>query len=392
VDGNGRWLLIGSGSFGRVFSALNEDTSELIAVKQLQVRVDAAGKATQEGIGDFQKEVSLMQRLSHVNIVTYFGSEAAGSSLLIFMEQVTGGSVADLLEKAGPFPEHLVVHHAHNILRGIKYLHDNRVIHRDIKGKNILLTHDGIAKISDFGSAVQLRSILQRQNSTRGTVAYMAPEMIHHEGRGYSFGTDVWSFGCTLIEMATARAPWSHVSNDWTTAYLIAIAKTKPDIPTTLSNVCTAFISSCFELDATLRPSATELLAHPLLQSGGADRRASPRPPLLVAVGATVGDAAPPAAMNGFGARARATTGAPPPALQMPDTGSGAGRDGSVDVSGGRGAQSRTAMVGLGGEADGAGVVVETAARERTVQPCGSGITAGVRVHDAGKGMILLQV
>src|SRR5690606_5048449 len=145
--------LIGSGSFGSVFLALNAFTGAFMAVKQVEL---PSGSGAQEAkkqsmVDALQQEIALLKDLHHPNIVQYLGSTSENNTLNIFLEYVPGGSVATMLKTYGPLQEPLIRKFVREILAGLSYLHNKDIIHRDIKGANVLVDNNGNIKISDFG-------------------------------------------------------------------------------------------------------------------------------------------------------------------------------------------------------------------------------------------------
>jgi len=151
----------------------------------------------------------LLRQLSHPNIVQYYGSNLADDALSIYLEYVSEGSIHKLLREYGPFKESTIRYFTAQILSGLAYLHEGRTVHRDIKGANILVGRYGEVKLADFGLAKHISSVAEI-HSIKGTAYWMAPELIKssYSGEGYNMSVDIWSLGCTLIEMATARPPW----------------------------------------------------------------------------------------------------------------------------------------------------------------------------------------
>ena len=146
-----RWTagqLIGQGAFGKVFHALNLDNGEFMAVKQILGGDDSQIKKSIESL---QREIELLKELDHDNIVRYLGYENKDNTFNVFLEYISGGSISSCLVKCGKFPENIARSFAAQILCGLEYLHDRNIIHRDIKGANILITGDGAVKITDFG-------------------------------------------------------------------------------------------------------------------------------------------------------------------------------------------------------------------------------------------------
>ena len=197
--------LIGIGAFGRVFSGLNNVTGELVAVKQVSFAKDEAlqGRVA-EHIRALEAEVDVLKQLKHENIVQYLGTERTEDAIHIFLEFVPGGSIASLLAKFGPFPESVIRVYTRQILRGLEYLHQKGIMHRDIKGANILIDKRGTVKLADFGASKKIEDLATVGSgckSIRGTPYWMAPEVIKQTGHGRP--ADIWSVGCTVIEMAT---------------------------------------------------------------------------------------------------------------------------------------------------------------------------------------------
>eukprot|EP00759_Apiculatamorpha_spiralis_P044478 PhF_6_TR41359/c0_g1_i2/m.62837/K20606/ANP1; mitogen-activated protein kinase kinase kinase ANP1 len=260
-------LEIGRGAYGTVSIALNEFTGELMAVKN--ILFDVSDKNLQHNLDVLQSELQMLRKLQHENIVRYYYSERASSNEVnIFMEYVPGGSIAQVLHQFGPLPETIIASYTEQILIALMYLHENHVVHRDIKCANVLLTTEGICKVADFGAAAQLDSI--RSNKVMGTPLWMAPEVL--QGKSFDWHADVWSLGCTVLEMLTAKYPFfylgqnvrmtiAHIMQASTFAEVLQIG----EIGRTVSPECADFLERCLQPNPNLRSSCQELLKHPFI-------------------------------------------------------------------------------------------------------------------------------
>lgn len=155
---------IGEGTFGKVYLAQRCDTGDQLVVKQ--IRID---EAKPEMVEQFLEEVRVLSRLEHPNIVRYLGATRKQEHLNIYLEYMAGGSLASMLKRYGPFPEPLIRRYTKQILEGLEYLHYREIIHRDLKGANILVTKDGVCKIADFGTAKQIMRNEIQKRSFKGT-------------------------------------------------------------------------------------------------------------------------------------------------------------------------------------------------------------------------------
>ncbi|KAI9386900.1 hypothetical protein POPTR_010G092000v4 [Populus trichocarpa] len=258
--------LIGCGAFGRVYMGMNLDSGELLAVKQVLIAASSASKEkTQAHIRELEEEVKLLKNLSHPNIVRYLGTAREDDSLNILLEFVPGGSISSLLGKFGSFPESVIRMYTKQLLLGLEYLHKNGIMHRDIKGANILVDNKGCIKLADFGASkkvVELATI-NGAKSMKGTPYWMAPEVILQTG--HSFSADIWSVGCTVIEMATGKPPWSQQYQEVAALFHIGTTKSHPPIPEHLSIEAKDFLLECLQEVPNLRPAASELLQHPFV-------------------------------------------------------------------------------------------------------------------------------
>ncbi|CAH0473138.1 unnamed protein product [Peronospora belbahrii] len=246
-----RGELIGEGTFGKVYKGLNIATGELFALKKIVIHSSSnTNQVTQmQKLGD---EIELMNNLSHKHIVRYKGSYHTASHFYIFMEYVSGGSIASMLKQFDAFSEDLIRIFTRQIVQGVEYLHQMGIIHRDIKGANVLVNEQGVAKLADFGCSKQLPSMLttsleESLRSIRGSIPWMAPEVVKQTGHGYK--ADIWSIGATVIEMATRKHPWPHCQNSLSAMYTIAMATSPPSYPDNFSVQAKSFLERCFCID-----------------------------------------------------------------------------------------------------------------------------------------------
>ncbi|ONI34915.1 hypothetical protein PRUPE_1G505700 [Prunus persica] len=197
--------LLGSGSFGSVYEAIS-DCGCFIAVKEVSL-LDKGSQGVQR-VYQLEQEIALLSQFEHQNIVQYYGTAKDESNLHIFLELVAKGSVQKLYQKYC-LTDSLVSEYTRQILQGLKYLHDRRVIHRDIKCANILVHANGSVKLADFGLAktIQMNDII----SCQGTAYWMAPEVVNRKHQGYGLPADIWSLGCTVLEMLTRRFPYHNL-------------------------------------------------------------------------------------------------------------------------------------------------------------------------------------
>ncbi|KAK0550690.1 mitogen-activated protein kinase kinase kinase [Tilletia horrida] len=265
-----KWVkgdLIGKGTYGRVYLALNVTTGEMIAVKQVELpRTDSERDNVRQKsvVNALKAEIQTLKDLDHPHIVSYLGFEETKTHLSIFLEYVPGGSVGSCIRKYGKFEEPVVSFFLHQILEGLAYLHDKGILHRDLKADNILVDWDGICKISDFGTVRKTDDIYNNQEmSLQGSIFWMAPEVVNMTGGGYSAKVDIWSLGCVVLEMLAGRRPWSE--QEAVQAMLkIGSKKQTPPIPNDvkLSIQAQHFLDHAFEIDPTTRPTALKLLTH----------------------------------------------------------------------------------------------------------------------------------
>jgi len=281
----GKWTLgsqIGSGTYGVVHVGMNSRTGNLMAVKSLNI----PSSSSHEAIEDLQREIGLMRTLSHPNIVRYIGAETdtVKHILHIFQEWVPGGSLSSLLRKFGPFPLPVVRSYLFQIFSGLGYLHSNRILHRDIKGGNVLVNDEGIVKLADFGASKRIKlsenssgkdmEDMMETMTMRGTPYFMAPEVFFCK---YGSKADIWSSGGVAYQMCTGKAPWKDLGLRTPMSLFTYLEKhTGPPLMSKSGTTCDAngsrssftckdlqdLLEECFHRDPTKRPTAYESLQH----------------------------------------------------------------------------------------------------------------------------------
>ncbi|KAF7339528.1 Protein kinase domain-containing protein [Mycena sanguinolenta] len=263
--------MIGKGSYAKVYLALNSN-GELMAVKRVetpQTASDLADSRQLEMVEALKFESKTLKDLEHPNIVQYLGFEETLHTLNIFLEYVPGGTIRSCLQKHGKFDQDVTKWFTSQILAGLEYLHSTGILHRDLKGDNILVQTSGVCKISDFG--ISKKEDMQGQAFTgmKGTTFWMAPEVLDaNNKRGYDSKVDIWSVGCVVLEMWTGERPWA--GEELIPVMLKLYNKRSPPVPPSilsgLSELALDFRAECFAMDPRQRPTAAVLQNHPYLQ------------------------------------------------------------------------------------------------------------------------------
>ncbi|KAH1177136.1 hypothetical protein KIL84_010838 [Mauremys mutica] len=253
--------LLGRGAFGEVYLCYDADTGRELSVKQ--VPFDPDSQETSKEVNALECEIQLLKTLRHDRIVQYYGClrDPEERKLSIFVEYMPGGSIKDQLKAYGALTENVTRKYTRQILQGVFYLHSNMIVHRDIKGANILRDSAGNVKLGDFGASKRIQTICMSGTgikSVTGTPYWMSPEVI--SGEGYGRKADVWSVGCTVVEMLTEKPPWAEFEA-MAAIFKIATQPTKPQLPVGVSDSCRNFLKQIF-VEEKRRPTAEDLLRH----------------------------------------------------------------------------------------------------------------------------------
>ncbi|CAL1168923.1 unnamed protein product [Cladocopium goreaui] len=259
---------IGHGSFGSVFKAMHHETGMVIAVKE--VYIDVKRQPDEKLKVQLENEIDLMSSLRHPHIVSYYGCHWSDENhLQMYLEYMAGGSLSQVLSNFGPLEESLMARYTQQLLSGLEYLHTQNpyILHRDIKGANVLVGVDSLVKLADFGCSKRAKETTAV--TIEGSIPWMAPEVLTHSRFGRA--GDIWSFGCLVIEMATADSPWGHFDNLMAAILKIGMSGELPPIPDTVSLKCKNFIRRCTQLDPGKRLSASELLNEDFMLVGNGE-------------------------------------------------------------------------------------------------------------------------
>ncbi|PWN27010.1 hypothetical protein BDZ90DRAFT_232587 [Jaminaea rosea] len=248
---------LGKGAFGSVYRGLNWKTGETVAIKHISL-ADVPPSEQSE----IMSEIDLLQNLKHPNIVKYRGSDKTPNGLYIILEYCENGSLQHICKRFGRFPEGLVSVYIYQVLLGLAYLHDQGVIHRDIKGANILTTKEGAVKLADFGVATKAGAALA-DGAVVGSPYWMAPEVIDQSGA--TTASDIWSVGCVVVELLEGQPPYHFLAP--MPALFRIVQDDCPPLPDGLSTVVKDFLLKCFQKDVDLRASAQQLLEHPWMMA-----------------------------------------------------------------------------------------------------------------------------
>ena len=249
--------LIGQGNYGRVYKVIHKKTGKIYCAKIAYIE-------KMNEVESFKKEINILSQCDNQYIVHYYGSYIKGHQIWIILEFCDGGSLYELI-KILPrnLNEEEIASLIYMILKGLSFLHENKKIHRDVKTENILLTHEGIAKLADFGVSTQLMHSFSKKITKIGTPFYMSPEVIMQNK--YDYKCDIWSLGITTIELAEGEPPFAKVKGYWVLKKIITHPPKGLKNKDKWSKEFNDFVEKCLIYEPEKRLSAKELLEHPFI-------------------------------------------------------------------------------------------------------------------------------
>ncbi|KAF5835473.1 kinase-like domain-containing protein [Dunaliella salina] len=235
---------LGRGAFGQVYKGIDLKSGDTVAIKQI-----ALAGISSSSLQGVMGEIELLKTLNHKNIVKYVGSFKTRTHLYIILEYMENGALSAIIKpnRFGVFPETLIAVYIAQVLQGLQYLHDQGVVHRDIKGANILTTKEGLVKLADFGVATKLGELEEHRSELHqhvvGTPYWMAPEVI--EMTQVTPASDIWSVGCLIVELLTGVPPYYDLQP--MSALFRIVQDDHPPLPENITPLMQDFLMSCFQ-------------------------------------------------------------------------------------------------------------------------------------------------
>ncbi|KAK9998334.1 hypothetical protein SO802_017937 [Lithocarpus litseifolius] len=258
-----RGKCVGKGSFGTVSLGVNISDGRVFAVKSVDQN---SGMVSQ--LEALENEIRILRSLSSPYVVGFLGDDVTYESPTtsyrnLHMEYLPGGTVADLAERSADVDERIVRSHTWCLVSALRHLHSQGIVHCDVKGRNVLVgPNSSLAKLADFGSSIEVSGdTCKAPILPRGSPLWMAPEVIRRESQGPE--SDVWSLGCTVIEMITGKPAWDDRGVDALSR--IVFSDELPGFPTRLSELGRDFLEKCLRREPSKRWSCDQLLQHPFL-------------------------------------------------------------------------------------------------------------------------------
>ena len=248
-----------------MFSCNTQQTKQVPLLRDVHKK-----RVFKDKVDALRQEIRTLSSLKHPNIVSYLGTSKSNRNLYVHLEFVEGGSLAQLIHEFGVLSLPLIQHYTQQILNGLEFLHSKGLVHRDIKPNNILVSKDGCCKLADFGCAKHLDELCERA-SYSGTAIYMSPES--HRQKDVGSKSDIWSLGCTIIEMANGFGPiWTDYGRYKLFVY-ISGKNYDPKIPITLGEDGVDFTALCMMQQPENRADAATLLSHSFMTQQQIDLR-----------------------------------------------------------------------------------------------------------------------
>jgi hypothetical protein len=264
--------MIDVGKFGNVYLCQDKPSQALMAVKQ--VHYNPNSEKSKKLFASLMNEVEILKFARHPHIVRYYGFNSGRGTFNIFMEYVEGGSMRRYIEVKGPLSNDETIESLAHILLGLSYLHRNFIIHRDLKGANVLRSADGILKLADFGYSKKFEEENEenKMSSFVGTLCWMCPEII--KGKGYDNKCDVWALAATCYEFLTGNPPYFDLE-PYSVMKKIVTTPMRENLKfgKEISDELKKLMLRCFEMDSSLRPSVDEILTLPMFSSHVSSRR-----------------------------------------------------------------------------------------------------------------------
>ncbi|XWS48458.1 hypothetical protein CRYUN_Cryun13aG0079100 [Craigia yunnanensis] len=305
VNPGSRWKkgkLLGRGTFGHVYVGFNSESGEMCAMKEVTLFSDDAKskESTKQLMQMMPNEImwfllcfNMVIAMKEIHILialtgncfiepltasehcAILGSEKVDDRLYIYLEFVSGGSIYKLLPEYGQLGELAIRSYTQQILSGLAYLHSKSTVHRVIKGANLLVDPNGRVRLADFGMAKHIAG-QSCPLSFKGSPYWLAPEVIRNSS-GCNLAVDIWNLGCTVLEMATTKPPWSQYEGV-AAMFKIGNSKKLPPIPDYLSDEGKDFVRQCLRRNPLHHSTAVQLLDHPFVKYAGPLERPIPDP------------------------------------------------------------------------------------------------------------------
>eukprot|EP00796_Vickermania_ingenoplastis_P004319 gene4319-3133_t len=252
--------LIGEGSFGKVYKGRIQGSGNIVAIKFISKK----GK-TEKELRNLRSEIDILTKLNHNHIITVFDSFETDAEFILVME-CAHGELYEILQDDKRLPVEMVQQIAKQLVQALHYLHSNRIIHRDIKPQNILIGHNGIVKLADFGFARSMSYNTMVLTSIKGTPLYMAPELVQEQP--YNHSADLWSLGCILYELYYGKPPF-YTDKLYTLINQIVRDPVVYEAP--ITSDFKSFLKGLLTKSSSKRLNWPELLKHPFVALNESD-------------------------------------------------------------------------------------------------------------------------